>query len=495
MSLIVAGFALLELIEEAAFLVDWVVELREAIGQLAAVDEELEAVGDARVFRIALRERRDLRRMARDERRLHQCLLDLLLEGLVEDAADAVARLVRDADLVSHLAGLFDGLAREEILARRLFDGIVHADALDLREIDLDALVIDDRRAENALGGIDDNAFRDVHHVRVVSVRLVELDRRELRVVADIHALVAEDAAHLVDAVETADDEALEVELRRDAQVEVDVECIVVRDERARCCAAGDRREYRRLDLEVIAIIEVRADGLDDLRALAEGVADLRVHDEVEVALAVTDVDVLQAVELLRQRAQRLREQVEVLDADRHLAAVRLEDDAADADDVADIELLELVLVLVLAEHIDLEVDLDVARAVVERAERRLAMAADGHETAGDADLAALFIAFKMCVFLLDWLCIIRDFVTMAKRRHAHRAEFFHLFAADLHHLIEVFHRSLLPLLLLICHTFHYSNLNDPLRSQPLIARISYLMMPAGACTSMTLPLFCPRSA
>ena len=129
---------------------------------------------------------------------------------------------------------------------------------------------------------------------------------------------------------------------------------------------------------------------------------------------------------------------------------MRLEDDAADADDVADIELLELVLVLVLAEHIDLEVDLDIARAVVERAERRLAVAADGHEAAGDADLTALFVTLEMRVLLFDRLGIVRDIVAMAKRRHAHGAELFHLFAADLHHLIEVFHRSLLPLLLLI---------------------------------------------
>ena len=104
--------------------------------------------------------------------------------------------------------------------------------------------------------------------------------------------------------VKAANDEALEVELRRDAQIEIDVQRIMVRDERARCCAAGDCREYRRLDLEVIAVIEVLTDGLDDLRALAEGIADLRIHDEVEVALAIADVDILQAMELLRQRTQ-----------------------------------------------------------------------------------------------------------------------------------------------------------------------------------------------
>ena len=65
MRLVVAGLALLQLVEEAAFLIDRVVELREAVRELAAVDEELEAVRDARIVRIALRERRNLRRMTR----------------------------------------------------------------------------------------------------------------------------------------------------------------------------------------------------------------------------------------------------------------------------------------------------------------------------------------------------------------------------------------------------------------------------------------------
>jgi len=47
------------------------------------------------------------------------------------------------------------------------------------------------------------------------------------------------------------------------------------------------------------------ADGLDDLRAPHEGLARGVVGDEVEVALAVFLLLVGQAVEFLRQRAQR----------------------------------------------------------------------------------------------------------------------------------------------------------------------------------------------
>jgi len=54
-------------------------------------------------------------------------------------------------------------------------------------------------------------------------------------------ALVAEDAPELEDALEAADDEALEVQLRRDAHVERHVERIMVRLERPRVRAADFR--------------------------------------------------------------------------------------------------------------------------------------------------------------------------------------------------------------------------------------------------------------
>ncbi len=57
-------------------------------------------------------------------------------------------------------------------------------------------------------------------------------------------------AADLEDPLEPADDEPLEVQLGRDAHEEVDVERVVVRDERARRGAADDRVQHRRLDLD-----------------------------------------------------------------------------------------------------------------------------------------------------------------------------------------------------------------------------------------------------
>ena len=53
-----------------------------------------------------------------------------------------------------------------------------------------------------------------------------------------------------------ADDEPLQVQLGRDAQKQIDIERVVMRAERPRHRAAGNRLHHRRLDLEVSARVE-----------------------------------------------------------------------------------------------------------------------------------------------------------------------------------------------------------------------------------------------
>ena len=65
--LLVAGLAALDLLAEALGLVLGVVQLGEAVGDLAAGDEQLEAVGDEGVVVVAPRQRRDLGRVRGDE--------------------------------------------------------------------------------------------------------------------------------------------------------------------------------------------------------------------------------------------------------------------------------------------------------------------------------------------------------------------------------------------------------------------------------------------
>ena len=193
---------------------------------------------------------------------------------------------------------------------------------------------------------------------------------------AQVHALVAELLAYLVDAAHHADDEAFEIKLRRYAEVHVDVERVVVRDEGARVGSARDGREYRRLDLESTVAVEDAAEGLYYLRALAEDVAHLGVRYEVGVALAVADLHVLEAVVLLGHRAQRLREKREAAHRERQLAALRAEGNADEADEVARVDPFFEEGVVLLAEHVKLEAELQAVEAVLEGREGRLSVAA-----------------------------------------------------------------------------------------------------------------------
>ena len=120
-----------------------------------------------------------------------------------------------------------------------------------------------------------------------------------------------------------------------------------------------------------------------------EGALHLRVDDQVHVPLAVAQLGVGQAVELLGQGQQGLAQQGDGLHPHGHLAPLGAEDHALHAHDVADVELLEAV-VLRLVHLVPPGVELDAARLVLQVAEGHLAHAALGHEAAGDGHLRAL---------------------------------------------------------------------------------------------------------
>ena len=200
---------------------------------------------------------------------------------------------------------------------------------------------------------------------------------------------VAEVAVDLENLLEPAHHELLQVQLRRDAQVELHVERVVMRHERPRGGAARDRMHHRRLDLEVAARHEEFADRLHDLRSLDEHVARRGIGDEVHVALAIALLLVRHAVELLGQRTQSLGEQAHLACLDRELAGARLEEHAGGSHDVAQVPVLEGVERF-LAHAVDGDVELDAAGHVLQRGEARLAHHALQQHAARDAHRDAL---------------------------------------------------------------------------------------------------------
>ena len=132
-------------------------------------------------------------------------------------------------------------------------------------------------------------------------------------------------------------------------------------------------------------VLHVAADGGDNLEALLEDLLDLGVHDQVDVALAITRLLVCQTVELLGQRADGLAEQLEGRHGHGQLAAARAHHGALDADPVAHIKVFQAAEGL-FAQLVDAAEQLHVARGVAQAQEGDLALHALGHDATGNLD-------------------------------------------------------------------------------------------------------------
>ena len=164
-----------------------------------------------------------------------------------------------------------------------------------------------------------------------------------------------------------------------------DVERVVVGGERPGVGAARDRLQHRSLELDESALVEHAAHRAQHRRACQEVPAGLLVGDQVQVAPALLQVGVLQAVPLLGQRPQRLREHRPSIGEHAELALARRADAAGDPDDVAEVDLAEQreeVVGQVRAARDDLQV----AGAIAQHEELQLADVALAHHASGHGD-------------------------------------------------------------------------------------------------------------
>ena len=119
----------------------------------------------------------------------------------------------------------------------------------------------------------------------------------------EIHTLVSEAAVDLVNFAESADKKSFEVALRRNSHVKRNVERVVMSDERFRRGTADERVHHRSFDFHETCVVHVVSDEIDDFHSLFESFADIVVHDEVEVSLAVAELFVGKSVEFFGKRS------------------------------------------------------------------------------------------------------------------------------------------------------------------------------------------------
>lgn len=105
-----------------------------------------------------------------------------------------------------------------------------------------------------------EEVFDAGHHVFEVGVSFVPFEEGEFGVVAVGDAFVAENAADFVDFGDVAADDALEIELKGDAELDFEIVGVVVSEEGAGGGTSGFELEEWGFNFEVAASVEESAD-------------------------------------------------------------------------------------------------------------------------------------------------------------------------------------------------------------------------------------------
>ena len=159
-----------------------------------------------------------------------------------------------------------------------------------------------------------------------------------------IQSFVTEYSTNLKYLLKSADDQSLKVELQRDTQVQVLIQCIEMSHEGSCCSTACISHKHGCLHLHEALSVQVTPDSGDNLASLYKGILNIRIHDEIHISLTVTKVRIGHSVELLRKRLQVLTEQHCLNRMNRYLSLLCTEHISLNTDDVTYVILLEVCI-------------------------------------------------------------------------------------------------------------------------------------------------------
>ena len=196
--------------------------------------------------------------------------------------------------------------------------------------------------------------------------------------------LVPEIAVDFEHSLEAAHGEALEVQLRGDAQEERHVQSIVMGDEGLGRSASGNDVHHGGFHLHEASLLKEAAHRTHHLRAHPEGVPGRLIHDEIKIAPAVAQLRVCNAVVLIRKGPQGLGQQPGLREVQVEITLPRLLQRARAGDDIANIPLSYSVPEPVLGPL--RQVELNASGAFLEHQEGPSAV----HQAPGQGDPKAL---------------------------------------------------------------------------------------------------------
>ena len=220
-----------------------------------------------------------------------------------------------------NLPGFFQSHWLPEVNASQFLDQVNHVHPAEwLAQVQVSALVVDLAVFRNNLGRCPDDAFSFIHDIVEVVVSSVGFQFSKFRVVLEVHPFISEDPADFVNPFHVTDDQTLQRQFQGNPHVEVDVQSVVVSDERTCFSPAWDVVQNWRFNFQEVLPVQVVTDGLDDLGPVNEALVAFVVGDQVQVALAINGFNVLKTVVLVRQWPQSLGQEGHVLGPDRQFA-------------------------------------------------------------------------------------------------------------------------------------------------------------------------------
>ena len=111
-----------------------------------------------------------------------------------------------------------------------------------------------------------------------------------------VHALIAKVFRKFIHPIKAAHNESFEVEFIGNAQIQRNVQRIVVGDKRTGRGPSRNGLQNGCFHLEIAFLVEKCAYGLSDFGAFNEGVFDLRIDDQIDIALAVAQFGIIEFV-------------------------------------------------------------------------------------------------------------------------------------------------------------------------------------------------------
>ena len=132
-----------------------------------------------------------------------------------------------------------------------------------------------------------------------------------------------------------AHDQPLQIEFRRDAKIEIDTESIMVRDKGFCRRATGDRMHHRRFDFKEASFDEEGSNASDDSAASGKDAMDLRIGNQVDIALPIAGFHVRQPVPLFWKRSEGFAQEGKLCDPNGEFICLRAKENAGHADPIA----------------------------------------------------------------------------------------------------------------------------------------------------------------